>query len=127
MKVVHASALNVKVTPSWSLVSRTRTAGAVSATSTQFPPLAGVHPAGADRAAAGKLGKGTGTVDAKARLLAVEVLLAEPEELENDALEGDLYLRDKLILQDADGRRAWSASGFPVLALRAVLPAGLEL
>jgi hypothetical protein len=33
----------------------------------------------------------------RARLLAVEVLLAEPEALNNDALEGDLYiLRDKL-------------------------------
>ena len=32
-----------------------------------------------------------------ARLLAVEVLLAEPEALGNDALEGDLYiLRDRL-------------------------------
>jgi hypothetical protein len=32
-----------------------------------------------------------------ARLLAVEVLLADPEALANDALEGDLYiLRDKL-------------------------------
>jgi len=34
---------------------------------------------------------------ARARLLAVEVLLAEPEALGNDALEGDLYiLRDRL-------------------------------
>ena len=32
-----------------------------------------------------------------ARLLAVEVLLADPEALRNDALEGDLYiLRDQL-------------------------------
>jgi hypothetical protein len=32
-----------------------------------------------------------------ARLLAVEVLLADPETLGNDALEGDLYiLRDQL-------------------------------
>jgi hypothetical protein len=32
-----------------------------------------------------------------ARLLAVEVLLADPEALQNDALEGDLYiLRDRL-------------------------------
>jgi hypothetical protein len=32
-----------------------------------------------------------------ARLLAVEVLLADPEALNNDALEGDLYiLRDNL-------------------------------
>jgi hypothetical protein len=36
----------------------------------------------------------------RARLLAVEVLLANPESLGNDALEGDLYiLRDRL--QDA--------------------------
>jgi hypothetical protein len=36
-------------------------------------------------------------VTARARLLAVEVLLAEPELLGNDALEGDLYiLREKL-------------------------------
>jgi hypothetical protein len=34
---------------------------------------------------------------ARTRLLAVEVLLAEPELLGNDALEGDLYiLRDRL-------------------------------
>ena len=34
---------------------------------------------------------------ARARLLAVEVLLAEPELLGNDALESDLYiLRDEL-------------------------------
>ena len=34
---------------------------------------------------------------ARARLLAVEVLLAEPELLGNDALEGDLYiLREQL-------------------------------
>jgi hypothetical protein len=33
----------------------------------------------------------------RARLLAVEVLLADPETLGNDALEGDLYiLRDQL-------------------------------
>jgi hypothetical protein len=31
-----------------------------------------------------------------ARLLAVEVLLADPEALNNDALEGDLYMRDQL-------------------------------
>jgi hypothetical protein len=41
---------------------------------------------------------------AKARLLAVEVLLAEPELLGNDALEGDLYLlREKLMVLDAHG------------------------
>jgi hypothetical protein len=35
---------------------------------------------------------------AKARLLAVEVLLSEPELLGNDALETDLYiLRDQLL------------------------------
>jgi hypothetical protein len=33
----------------------------------------------------------------RAKLLAVEVLLADPESLGNDALEGDLYiLREKL-------------------------------
>ena len=31
-------------------------------------------------------------MDARARLLAVEVLLAEPESLGNDALEADLYI-----------------------------------
>jgi hypothetical protein len=37
-------------------------------------------------------------MDARARLLAVEVLLAEPESLGNDALEADLYiLRDQLM------------------------------
>lgn len=36
-------------------------------------------------------------MDARARLLAVEVLLADPESLGNDALETDLYiLRDQL-------------------------------
>jgi hypothetical protein len=36
-----------------------------------------------------------------ARLLAVEVLLADPESLGNDALEGDLYiLRDQLRAQE---------------------------
>jgi hypothetical protein len=35
--------------------------------------------------------------DTRARLLAVEVLLADPETLGNDALETDLYLlRDQL-------------------------------
>jgi hypothetical protein len=38
-----------------------------------------------------------------ARLLAVEVLLADPEALNNDALEGDLYiLRDQLRGVSAD-------------------------
>ena len=36
----------------------------------------------------------------RARLLAVEILLADPEALRNDALEGDLYiLRDQLQMQ----------------------------
>ena len=36
-------------------------------------------------------------MDAHARLLAVEILLADPESLDNDALETDLYiLRDQL-------------------------------
>jgi hypothetical protein len=43
----------------------------------------------------------------RARLLAVEVLLASPEALGNDALEGDLYiLREQLqagTARDADG------------------------
>ncbi len=39
-----------------------------------------------------------GKIAAQARLLAVEVLLSEPELLGNDALEADLYiLRDKLL------------------------------
>jgi hypothetical protein len=37
-----------------------------------------------------------------ARLLAVEVLLVDPEALQNDALEGDLYiLRDRLREEEA--------------------------
>jgi hypothetical protein len=42
--------------------------------------------------------EGTLTLQARAAmLLAVEVLLGDPEALENDVLEGDLYiLRDKL-------------------------------
>jgi hypothetical protein len=36
-------------------------------------------------------------MDARARLLAVEILLADPESLGNDALETDLYiLREQL-------------------------------
>jgi hypothetical protein len=36
-------------------------------------------------------------MDLKTRLLAVEVLLTEPQELDMDPLEGDLYvLRDRL-------------------------------
>jgi hypothetical protein len=39
-----------------------------------------------------------GNITAQARLLAVEVLLSEPELLGNDALEADLYiLRDQLL------------------------------
>lgn len=39
----------------------------------------------------------TSTLPDTARLLAVEVLLADPEALRNDALETDLYiLRDQL-------------------------------
>jgi hypothetical protein len=46
-------------------------------------------------------------MDARARLLAVEVLLADPESLGNDALETDLYiLRDQLTARSetADAR-----------------------
>jgi hypothetical protein len=43
-------------------------------------------------------------MDAKTRLLAVEVLLADPEELRMDPLEGDLYaLRDRLRGEIAEG------------------------
>lgn len=39
-------------------------------------------------------------MDTRAKLLAVQVLLANPEELGNDALEGDLYiLRDRLTVE----------------------------
>jgi hypothetical protein len=42
-------------------------------------------------------------VDANARLLAVEVLLTDPEQLGNDALEGDLYiLRDELARENGN-------------------------
>jgi hypothetical protein len=48
---------------------------------------------------------------ARARLLAVEVLLAEPELLGNDALETDLYiLREQLQGHDATSDHA-SAHG----------------
>lgn len=42
--------------------------------------------------------QGVVTLPARAaRLLAIEILLADPEALANDALEGDLYiLRDRL-------------------------------
>ena len=55
--------------------------------------------------------QGVVTLPARAaRLLAIEVLLADPEALANDALEGDLYiLRDQLRGQenaDAAGPRA---------------------
>jgi hypothetical protein len=43
-------------------------------------------------------------VNARARLLAVEVLLSEPELLGNDALETDLYiLRDQLLAAPSCG------------------------
>jgi hypothetical protein len=42
-------------------------------------------------------------VDANARLLAVEVLLTDPEQLGNDALKGDLYiLRDQLVQENGN-------------------------
>jgi hypothetical protein len=42
---------------------------------------------------------------AQARLLAVDVLMAEPELLGNDALEGDLYiLREELMVPVALGQ-----------------------
>ena len=40
---------------------------------------------------------------ARARLLAVEVLLAEPELLGNDALEGDLYILREQLSAGAEG------------------------
>jgi hypothetical protein len=41
--------------------------------------------------------------NASAQLLAIEVLLADPESLGNDALEADLYiLRDRLQGQDGE-------------------------
>ena len=44
-------------------------------------------------------------MDAKTKLLAVEVLLTNPEELRMDPLEGDLYeLRDRLRGEIAEGR-----------------------
>jgi len=48
------------------------------------------------------------TNSARARLLAVEVLLDDPEALGNDALESDLYLlRDKLrAISDASDEAA---------------------
>jgi hypothetical protein len=46
-------------------------------------------------------------MDARARLLAVEVLLADPESLGNDALETDLYiLRDQLQADPQDAAAA---------------------
>ena len=47
-----------------------------------------------------------------ARLLAVEVLLADPEALHNDALEGDLYiLRDQLQAAAATTSPPWPGHG----------------
>jgi hypothetical protein len=55
-------------------------------------PVRSEHPAGSG----GRLAKRY-LREPAARLLAVEVLLADPEALQNDALEGDLYiLRDRL-------------------------------
>jgi len=46
-------------------------------------------------------------MDDAARLLAVEVLLDDPEALHNDALEGDLYiLRDQLRGTASDDEQA---------------------
>jgi hypothetical protein len=46
-------------------------------------------------------------IAARARLLAVEVLLADPELLGNDALEGDLHiLREQLLTRTTPTRRA---------------------
>jgi hypothetical protein len=43
-------------------------------------------------------------MDARTRLLAVEVLLTDPDELRMDPLEGDLYeLRDRLRGEIAEG------------------------
>jgi hypothetical protein len=51
----------------------------------------------------GQLIGGVNAMDDTTRLLAVEVLLADPEALGNDALETDLYiLRDKLRSHPAD-------------------------
>lgn len=47
----------------------------------------------------------------RARLLAVEVLLADPEALGNDAMEGDLYiLRDQLQAPTGTGQYGQAAS-----------------
>ena len=43
---------------------------------------------------------------ARARLLAVEVLLAEPAALGNDALEGDLYILRDQLRADEEARQA---------------------
>jgi hypothetical protein len=51
-------------------------------------------------------------MDAHARLLAVEVLLADPESLGNDALETDLYiLRDQLRARPDHAEGAASQTG----------------
>jgi hypothetical protein len=46
-------------------------------------------------------------MDARARLLAVEVLLAEPESLGNDALETDLYILRDQLMTPPDHADAW--------------------
>jgi hypothetical protein len=52
-------------------------------------------------------------IAARARLLAVEVLLADPELLGNDALEGDLYiLREQLLTSTAPTRRLQAIDDF---------------
>jgi hypothetical protein len=51
-------------------------------------------------------------MNANAKLLAVQVLLTDPDELGNDALEGDLYiLRDRLILEQAVPAKQMRAAG----------------
>jgi hypothetical protein len=42
-------------------------------------------------------------ITATARLLAVEVLLADPESLGNDALEADLYILREQVLAEVPG------------------------
>ena len=66
----------------------------------QIQPLAPVYPIPGPKA---NKPRPAPERDAQAKLLAVEVLLADPAYLENDALEADLYfLRDRLRLENAD-------------------------
>jgi len=70
---------------------------AFPAGSMQQPPRSGWPGTVSRQEAAVQITAGPIDTTARARLLAVEVLLAEPELLGNDALEGDLYiLRDEL-------------------------------